>query len=387
LAKLSARRSSLEGTLVGVALACLAFTKLNYFGVGMMCLALGGVLFAAVRRCLAAAALSLLAGTFFFLAFLRFNALAYWNDLTATCANVPPAGPLAALLVILEKNIPFLVLTCIPLAAAVKLAAPQAVAERCITDGIRAVIAALALLGMGLLVCSMNHQDFGVVTSVVATVALAEVCRRERAKPAAPGGTRQGRISRLAVCLATLLSFVPVLGADLTAIGISLHHRIALSDRDLEEGSLHSRVLSEFVSPARPGDARGREEIIRAVRAGKVLNAHHMVLELNDGIDLLRRRIGREDRVYCLDLDNLFPLALELPYAPRDAGWHENVGEAAYPDPEQFLRGITFVMQPKQPVMGVVAEALEKLFGPMIDGQFDKVDESELWIVWRRRLK
>ncbi|MGO9114473.1 MAG: hypothetical protein ACLP9L_35090 [Thermoguttaceae bacterium] len=384
---LSMRRSALEGAFTGFALACLEFTKLNYFGGGIVMFALGAMLFAHARRSAAAAVLGLLVGNAFFLAFLRFNAAAYWNNLTAVCAEVAPSDRIALVGGILQKNILFLVLACVPLAVACKLIARQKVAQRRARGGVRAIVASLAMLALGLLICAMNHQEFGVVTSAVATVALAEVCRRESAAAAAGNDKNQDGISCLAAYLAAVLCFVPVLGMDLAAIGMSLQKKVCSSRRELEEASLHSSRLSDFVSPARSGDAHGREEVIRAVTAGRILNPHHMAAVLNDGIDLVKPYVGDEDRVYCLDLDNLFPLALGIPYARGDAGWHANMSKTAYPDPERFLRGITFVMQPKQLVYPGAQEPMQQLFGATIEAQFEKVAESEFWIVWRRTVR
>jgi hypothetical protein len=377
-------RVNLEGALAGFAMACLEFTKLNYFGAGIMMIFLGAVLFPHARRSAAAAAVGLLLGNVFFLAFLRFNAAAYWNNLTAVCAAVAPVDRLALLRGILQANLPYLLLSCVAATAAWVLVGPRAVVKRRADEGLRTLVAAVGMLGLGLVVCAMNHQEYGVVTSVVATVALAEVCRREAAAATPASGAKWAGVFCLIASLAALVSFAPVLGLDLAAIGIAARAKIALSPSDIEEGRLHSATLADFVSPARPGDARGREAIIRAVSAGQILNAHHMAAVLNDGIDVVQPLVGPADRVYCLDLDNLFPLALGIPYAPGDAGWHGNMSLSGYPDPPRFLRGMTLVMQPKNYAYPAAQELMQSLFGETIAAHFTKVAESDLWIVWRR---
>ena len=381
-ASLSTARVVLEGALAGAAIACLEFTKLNYFAGGWCCWP-WAALFPHARRSAAGAVLGLLAGNLFFLAFLRFNPLAYWNDVTTLCAAVGTSSRLALLRDVLVKNIPALALACAVLAIAWKLAAPRAIAGGRVSEAVRAIVAALGMLGLGLLVCIMNHQELGVVPLVVATVALAEVCRRQ-SMVAASEGKDPRKLLCLIACLAAVLFFAPVVGLDLAAIGLSLQKKVCLSASELEEGRLHSATLADFIALPRGGDARGRGQVVRAVNAGEILKPHYMAVALNDGIDLLRPFVGPRDRVYCLDLDNLFPLALGIPYAPGDAGWHPNMGAAAYPDPERFLAGMTLIMQPKQPVYPGAEEPMRQLFGSIVGAEFTKAAESEFWIVWRR---
>ena len=104
----SRRRTILERTILGIALACLAFTKLNYFAAGILVSAAGCVLFPQSRRGVIFAIVGFTAGTLFFSAFLGFDLPAYYSNVHDMLQVVSPGSRYRMLLRIAAWNIPFI---------------------------------------------------------------------------------------------------------------------------------------------------------------------------------------------------------------------------------------------------------------------------------------
>jgi hypothetical protein len=406
----SARRTILERSILGLALACLAFTKLNFFAAGIVVYAGGCVLFAQTRRGIFAAIAGFLAGSLFFLAFLRFDLLAYCNNILFVCGAVSGGSRLPALLLIVERNLAFVALACVPLVFVLRQLAGRAARERHLTEELRIAAAGLGLLLLGLIVCAMNAQDLGIPLFAVAAGATWEAAFRENSitDPAlrAAGreeereNVRQGEretrdfsrshaltFSRSFSLLAALASFLPVLAVDIAAIGLSLQWKIDYNRQSAEDAALHSPTLQDIVCPARRGQATDPERIAQAIGNREILTPHYMAVYLNDGLDLLKPYAGPADRVFCIDEHNLFPLALGLPYAAGDTG-DRFCSKQLYPSAEAPLHDVTLVMEPKEKRFAIREagwEFFHELFASVLPAEFERIGESRYWVMWRRR--
>jgi hypothetical protein len=107
----------------------------------------------------------------------------------------------------------------------------------------------------------------------------------------------------------------------------------------------------------------------------------------NDGLRLLRRHVRPEDRLFVMDAYNPFTYALGLRHPRGDAAWWHYgrvIDERHCPPPQRVLRDVTVVLQPKL-MSKSTTEFMLKLFGPAVEAGFDKVDESTLYILYRRK--
>ncbi len=118
------------------------------------------------------------------------------------------------------------------------------------------------------------------------------------------------------------------------------------------------------------------------------MTAYQYAVRLNEGIDHLKPYVGGGDRIFSLDESNPFPLAFGIPYAGGAAGFYTyglTVDEHHYPPASEAFRAITLVMEPRRSTSPPTGEFLERVYGPLVRAQFEKIDESRLWIIWRRR--
>jgi hypothetical protein len=380
------RRTVVERTVLGIALACLAFTKLNYFAAGILSFGAGCVLFPQTRRGIIGAIIGFLAGTLFFAAFLRFDLLAYCRNVLVICGAVSPDSRYEVLLQIVWRNVLFIALACIPLSLVLKQMVSRAVQERRLTESARIAAGALSLLLLGMIVCSMNHQNLCIPLSVLAAGAMCEAALREgsSASPAARAAVASNP-RYIIGCMAALASFLPVIALDLAAIGLSLQWKAFLNSHPAEDAVLHSTILKDFVCPALRGQVTDREEVTQALLGGGIRTPHYMTAYMNEGIDLVIPYVGPADRVFCMDKLNLFPLALGIPYAAGDTGEHTLPTKEGYPSADQTLRDVTLIMEPKIAFHDFTRDFFQELFASVMSAKFEKVSESRFWIVWRRR--
>ncbi|MGA2618552.1 MAG: hypothetical protein ABSF26_13145 [Thermoguttaceae bacterium] len=378
-------RATLEGLAVGISLSCLVFTKANYLGMGVVCLVLGGVLFEHVRRCLFSAALGFAGTSLAFLAILHFDGMAYWRDVTPAFHVVTPESRFRELLVLTQRNLPFIALACVPLLVSAKRIIAQAVAQRRLTQEVRAAAGAVAMIGLGMVVCSMNHQDFGIPTLALAAAAMCEVLRRGDSSAAAAKPRPSGPKAASVLCFAAAVaSFLPMLGMDLAAMGLALHWKVFRSGDVPTAARIHSKVLRDVVCPPRAREPLSEEQVAQAIdgQRDSVTGYQYAVL-LNDGLEVLGPQIGPSDRIFTLDKVNILPLALGLHYGTSDVSWVNP--QSPCPPAERVLSGITFVMVPRSSLCLQTTEVMWRVYGPAIREQFERAGQTRFWTVWRRR--
>jgi hypothetical protein len=111
-------------------------------------------------------------------------------------------------------------------------------------------------------------------------------------------------------------------------------------------------------------------------------------IRINDGTRLLEKLAPERPHVFVLDFSNPFPIALGFDPPRGDAMWWHLIAtfnlQHALPA-EEALADVDVVMDPKCPEEIPTHDAMKTLYGPYIDAHFDKVDESEGWILLRRR--
>jgi hypothetical protein len=108
----------------------------------------------------------------------------------------------------------------------------------------------------------------------------------------------------------------------------------------------------------------------------------------NDGLDLLRRHVAPESRVFVMDWVNPFSFALGL-RSPRGGAlyWHAGrvFDENTHPSPKRVFAEVTHVMVPKRPIQPASKRMLQRVYGDFLASRFREIDESKLWTLLARR--
>src|SRR5262249_49789344 len=109
---------------------------------------------------------------------------------------------------------------------------------------------------------------------------------------------------------------------------------------------------------------------------------------LNDGLRLAREHLQPGDRIFTLDAYNPFPFALGLP-SPRGGClfWHYGrvTDREHHPSADRAFGDVTMVMEPRRSLTPGETAFLRETYGAVLDSEFEKVGESRLWFVLRRK--
>jgi hypothetical protein len=108
--------------------------------------------------------------------------------------------------------------------------------------------------------------------------------------------------------------------------------------------------------------------------------------------DQLYRRLGRHvepgDRPLYLGFMNMLPYYYGLVPPRHVLAWmdvNRNLSFASHPDPQAMLSDVTLLVIPRlQRELGYYPD-LETIYGEAIAAQFDEIERTEAWSIWRRR--
>lgn len=139
---------------------------------------------------------------------------------------------------------------------------------------------------------------------------------------------------------------------------------------------------------------RGAYLLFRPATGMSEITGAQYVEAVNDGLELIRRHSGARDGVMTFDEFNPFNYLLDRP-SPRGgiaaAAYNYIFSDAAHPTAERFLGDAPYVMVRKYRSDGSdVTEndnvvALMRIYGPALQAQFSVVEETEHWVLWRRK--
>jgi len=108
--------------------------------------------------------------------------------------------------------------------------------------------------------------------------------------------------------------------------------------------------------------------------------------------DQLYRRLGRllrpDDRPLYLGFMNMLPYYYGLAPPRHVLAWmdvNRNLSLASHPDPEAMLSDVTVLVMPLMLHKLGYYPDLEAIYGEAIAAEFDEVERTEAWSIWRRR--
>jgi len=217
----------------------------------------------------------------------------------------------------------------------------------------------------GLLVQSQNAQSWGILTIHAGIVVATEMLLRlERAR--FPQAWRASPISTGAVLLSAVV-VLPALIHCLLALGFHTALGIARSGRAIEMAQFRDiRLISPWLS-------------------GERTLMHTYLESIEAGARALESLAVKPDKVSVLDFSNPFSAGLNLPPPRGDNAWlhwGRNIGETHFIPPDQLFTDVHMLMVPK---WGINPTPLLELYRVYLEDAFEPLQETEGWVIYRRK--
>jgi len=385
----------LEGLWAGAILGLLLFTKITYFGMGMAAVALAGwscfrwriAAWGAMVGAAAAVGLCVMG-------YLGFDLAAFDADMKMLAAVQDADFRIVALANAVRWNRGPLGLLLVMMALLIR---PM---RRGNPDAVLAswpLIATMAVVGIfvGLFIYSTDGISGMPPAFAVAALVLAENLRRRCAisAPLRPETFEQGFKYLLASGLAACLAGVIVVHGSLS-VAYSFAWHWLRADRLPAAAIVDSPTMGDVLLPPRADEARlaDREAVIASILQRDPdqpdPTSYQYACWTNDGLDLLRRHVGAESRIFVMDWVNPFSFALGLPSPRGDAlYWHAGrvFDEEHFPAADRVFAEVTLVMVPERPIQPASKRALLQVYGHALRSRFEPIDESKLWTLYARR--
>ncbi len=384
----------LEGIGAGALLGLLMFTKITYFGMGMAAVALAGW---SSFRLRAAAWLGLVAASgavvFCIVAYLGFDLAAFQADMKMLAAVQEPGDRIGALVNAVRWNRGPLGLLLVMTALLIRpMRAPRPQAE--LSSWLLTLAMAALAIFVGLFIYSTDGISGLPPAFAIAALVLAENLRRRCrvAAPLQPANFEPAFKYLLASGLVVYLAGVIVVhGALSVAYSFGWHW---LRAGAMPAATVDSPTMRDMPLPPRPDETAlpDREAVIASLLKRDPEepdpSSYQYATWTNDGLDLLRRHVASESRVFVMDWVNPFSFALGLRSPRGDAlYWHAGrvFDENTHPAPERVFAEVTHVMVPKRPIQPASKRMLQRAYGDFLESRFQKIDESDLWTLLARR--
>jgi hypothetical protein len=388
----SRRQEWLEGIAIGVLLALLAFTKVNYVVMGLALLVASVLLFGVAWRTFVGLLIGGTAATLALLAYLHFDAAAIIGDLRMLSGAQKLPERLRDLGEVTARNAPWLVLLVL-LVILLSQPSRREEADRAAFPWPRWVLAALLLVGVGLVICSANSQHLDIPTFGFAALILVEGFRRRHVP--ATSGNELPADSRRTFLLASLAA-AGLVGMILLTDLASIVYSFSWPFRPTEIAqaiAIDSERLPHLRMQKLDDDRKDPRPVEQAILEGPKEQEHFFAAYqygawVNDALALLRKHVKPDSRVVVFDWINPFSFALGLASPRGDAlWWHYGrvMDENHHPPAERILHDATLVIVPRRSSHPHDTKFLERCCGSLLNTEFEELDESRLWVLYGRK--
>ena len=383
-----------EGVLAGAMLALLLFTKITYFGMGVVALGVGTLAYGARSVAWTGVAGGFAAIVLAVLGYLGFDLGAFWADMRMVAAVQAPDTRLVALANAVRWNRGALGLL---LAMIALLARPMR--DRAADPGqpgwlFTSAIAAAAML-VGLVIYSTDGISGIPPAFTVAALVLAEGFRRRcvTSERLTQETFEPGFKYLLASVLVAYLAGVIIVHGSLS-VAYSFGWHWAHTGRLPSGAIVRSETMRDVILPPRADERRLADEeaviasILKRDPDEPALSSYQYACWVNDGLGLLRGHVDAGSRVFVVDWVNPFSFALEIPSPRGDAlYWHAGrvFDDEHFPAAERVFEEVTLVMVPKRALQPASKRTLQRVYGRPLELQFRQIDESRLWVLYGRR--
>ncbi len=366
------RRGWIEPILTGCALGLLLFLKASYFLVALPLLgALSLFRTPSGRRALLGAG-GFLGTVFLFLAYLRFDVGAMWNDLFAAAAA--RSGSLG----LRHRTVDLLtggIVRAVLLGAMTfwyhRSSRPAAAGEPLWRRWRYPLTAVLVVVADTLLIMTNAQLLSYPLTAAFAMVLLLSIKPVPRSSASASSSEARLFLVLTAVLLAVPMVLVQVLGLGYAFLESRVHPDPPGILR-FESPRLHPLVLYDVP----PNDI------------DRYSNGREYVSSLNDGIRLLAARTRLDEKIATLDMFNPFSYALgrePIRGGIAAAVYRYTLDDRHHPSPSRFFADAAVVMVPKYPASPpIFYDGYRKIYEPGLAKEFRFEAESSRWRLYRR---
>ncbi len=363
------------GFSTGILLTLLFFLKANYFGVGVMAVALGAIMVSYDPIRWLAIGMGAFVSLLPMLAYLQFDIHAIWADIEMGRATVAsrlslnpslgkflPAATLAPVFIVFT----LWAVTGVSADVSRRWLAPKFA---------QGIIVLFIVFAQFLLYWTNGQLFFASLFPLAAVVCLQGHCdcleegvteRGERGRKA----TFHWSGSRAAAPLLATFVIGSVMVPEIASVCYSLvSDRVVLRRMQAEPGLRTDTMLN---TPS--------------LQSMLIVGSPHYVASVNDGFDLLGTYSRSGEKVLAFNYTNPFSFGLLRPSPRGDAVWWDWFGtfaRLAHPEPGKVFADVSVVMEPKIPIRD--ATLLNELYRPTLDGMFYRAGESSHWIIYRRR--
>ena len=384
----------LEGVCSGAVLAVLLFTKITYFGMGVLAVAVGAVSFGAGSVAWTGMLGAFAAVVFVVFWYLGFDVPAFLADMKMLAAVQDPAGRIEALSNAVRWNRGALGLLLAMMALLIRPMRDRG-GDTGHPGWLHTSLVATAVIAIGLFIYSTDGISGIPPAFAVAALVLSESLRRRCvvSERLAPETFECGFKYLLSSALVAYLAGVIIVHGSLSVVYSFGWDRLC-GGRLPPTAVVRSKSMEDVILPPRAEERRLRDDaavvasILKRDPEQPALTSYQYACWLNDGLGLLGRHVDAQSRIFVMDWINPFSFALELPSPRGDAlYWHAGrvIDEKRFPRPERVFGEVTLVMVPKRAIQPASKRTLERVYGPILRSQFERIDESRLWTLYGRR--
>jgi len=375
----SPNKDRIDAISIGLLLGALFYCKINFFGIAIVGLAFAAILRHPIRNNLLVCLSSFL--VVYIGVWLAFdvNPADYMKDVLAAGQAQSLEHRLRRLATALAYNY-----WQIPLAGVVGylLAVPRGRPDNAIwPSALRMSAVYFFILGSALILTASNAVERSDIPFffVAGLILLHQAERTWGLNPFAEIKDRNWRyIAPLAIILIFFFSHIAL--KDMWSIANTLIGSAPVTTAENKEQRFDSERLSDFLIPA------SSEWGTAYWQANEVPSA------INDGLQLLRRNIGKNDRIIVLALTDPFSFALGLRPLPNIPVWWDlnfSFNRSSHPAYEQLFRESTFVVYPilRAEDKGCCQETVEvmlEIYGGPLKKDFAEIGRSDHWVLLKR---
>ena len=367
------------GISSGLLVSLLLFTKVNFFGIGILSYILAMILHPAIRRQFPAMIVSFVILSGLLVLLLDLDLKGFYTSVTELSKmhglkelvgmvfeRIGSSYHLAAILfLIVLLNLDLFL-------------HPESSEGR--TSWIKATFAACAVLAFQLAISAANAEFKATAYLALPAFMLYEGYRREAAfKPVSIQLAKWLKVRTLICFLLAALLAAKVMLLDTQTLVFAYTQRFEHDTQKQENAFVNSPSLSRMPYQAAPS-MKAREEMSQT--GYRVLSHHHYAYWINDGLRLLLNRIDKESRIMSFSFSNIFPFALQT-QSPRGCPlwWHPGrvVSLENSPAPAELFADVTHLMIPKKSFLNMETAFFKQVYGETVKNRFSLVAESDLW--------
>ena len=376
------RATMFEGISVGGLLVLLFFCKVSYFGMGLVAIVAATVLRPSLLKALGYTAAVFIVGCFLWWVLFDVSTFAYIADLRAAGAAQSAAHRIQYLLNSLSANVwPLYLLALLWLTVLVVPFHPSS-KSRWWSGKVKLSIAILFITGVMFIIATGNAPE-GMdlpLYFVIGAIIIEYICRKESHE--LPATLTASEIAHILALLIVLPAFVaPIAVKDAGSIYIATK-RNARAESTIPPGQrFESETLRDFVIPP---SSQWQTAYWRA---------KDVPARINEGIELLRRHVQSDTRLFAAAFTNPFSFALELPPPKGPPLWWDinfDVSLDNFPNPDSIFAHVDMIIIPimRDADSGCCKETVHQMmniYGGYINENFEDVEQTENWDLMTRR--